>query len=286
MIVVADSGSTKTDWYVADGENRTMFQTMGFNPFFHSTSLIDSEMKKNVSFSEIANKVQKVFYYGAGCSSFERNQIVKDALQNFFSNAIEIGVEHDLFAAALATCEDKPGISCIIGTGSNSCYFDGKEVYEEVPALGYILGDEGSGAFIGKRLAADWLYKRMPSEIHSKLQKAFNLSKEEIFNRVYNQPNPNVYLAHFMVFARENIENPYMKEVVYNALATFANIHIWCYSNFRSVPVHFVGSVAYYFQDILREVAKNHNFKVGNVERKPIEPLLNYHIKKELTRIS
>jgi N-acetylglucosamine kinase-like BadF-type ATPase len=281
MVLVADSGSTKTDWLISKDSEVELKHTMGFNPFFHSTDLVYNELNKNENLTQLAPKVKKVFYYGAGCSSDERNNIIKKALDRFFVNAIEIVVEHDLLAAALATCNDQKGISCIIGTGSNSCYFDGKEVHEEVPALGYVLGDEGSGAFIGKRLVTDWLYNKMPIDLHQKLKEKFNLSKEEIFNRVYNLPNPNVYLAHFMVFAREHIKYPYLRDVVYNALATFANIHIWCYPVFREVPVHFVGSIAYYFQDILREVAKNHNFKVGNIERKPIHPLLKYHLKKE-----
>lgn len=282
MIVVADSGSTKCDWIVIrpDGEYiRT--NTMGFNPFFHSSSLIERELLNNPILNEVRNEVSEVYFYGAGCSSEARNAVVADGLKGVFPMVNTIKVDHDLTGAALATAKDEPGIACIIGTGSNSCYFDGEKVHEEVPALGYILGDEGSGSYFGKILLSKYLYHKLPQDLHTELEERYDLSKEKIFHHVYNQPGPNVYLASFMKFISDHREHPFLKDMIYKGLASFINIHVWCYDNFREVPVHFVGSIAHYFQDVLKEVAVNHRFTIGKIERKPVEALALYHTNKE-----
>lgn len=278
MILVADSGSTKCDWLaIDDGNNHFQTSTMGFNPFFHSTQLVEQKLAENELFSKIKSEIKEVYFYGAGCSSASRNEIVAKGLRSFFSSALCVHVDHDLTGAALATSQGEKGISCILGTGSNSCYFDGENVHEEVPALGYILGDEGSGSYFGKIMLSDWLYKRMPHELAAAFGIEYNLSKEGIFEDVHKKVNPNVYLAAFMPFVSKHKEHPYFKRMMYEGLVKFVNIHVWCFANFREVPVNFVGSVAYYFQDVLAEIAKNHNFTLGKVERRPIEPLALYH---------
>lgn len=281
MILVADSGSTKSDWIIVDPNNkRSKTHTMGFNPFFHSTELITQKISENAELSDVADKIDGVFFYGAGCSSEDRNNIVKKAIQNIFKNANNVIVDHDLTGAALATTNCEEGISCILGTGSNSCYFDGEKVHEAVPALGYILGDEGSGSYFGKFMLSEWLYHRMPKELASKFGETYNLTKEGIFEATYNLPNPNVYLASFMRFVSEHKDHKYFQDMIYQGLAKFASIHIWCFSNFRDVPVNFVGSIAYYFQEQLQEVAKNHRFTLGNIEKRPVDPLTDYHFNK------
>ncbi|MEY2924788.1 MAG: hypothetical protein RLZZ337_1336 [Bacteroidota bacterium] len=281
MILVADSGSTKCDWLLIDDSNqRQKTHTMGFNPFFHNTDLIFQKLTENELLNRYAQKIEEVYFYGAGCSSPGRNLIAEEALRKVFSSAQTVLVDHDLTGAAVATAGDKPGISCIIGTGSNSCYFDGETVHEEVPALGYILGDEGSGSYFGKIMLTDWIYRRMPKELASDFGEIYNLSKEGIFEAVYNKPNANVYLASFMKFASDNKNHPYFKEMIYQGLAKFISIHVWCFDNFREVPVHFVGSVAYYFREVLQEVARNHRFTVGKTEKRPVDPLADYHYSK------
>jgi N-acetylglucosamine kinase-like BadF-type ATPase len=252
---------------------------MGFNPFFHSSALVEDKLMENELFQSEGANVSEIYFYGAGCSSPERNQIIHKGLSKVFTNASIIKVDHDLTGAALASCQGKTGIACIIGTGSNSCYFDGNTVHEEVPALGYILGDEGSGSYFGKIMLSEWLYKRMPQKLADEFQKEYDLSKEGIFEAVHHKPNPNVYLASFMRFASAHQEHAYFKEMIYEGMAKFINIHVWCYDNFREVPVNFVGSIAYYFRDVLEEVARNHRFTVGKIEKRPIEPLANYHSK-------
>ena len=178
MILVADSGSTKCDWIIIDNSNTKLkTKTMGFNPFFHSTEFILGKIQENKIFQDYRDKIIEIYFYGAGCSSANRKLILENALSQFFNHAERIVVDHDLTGAALATTPFSPGIACILGTGSNSCFFDGKNIHENVPALGYILGDEGSGSYFGKILLADWLYHRMPTELAIEFQKRFNLTK-------------------------------------------------------------------------------------------------------------
>lgn len=279
MIVVADSGSTKCDWIVIDHSGEFIrTHTMGFNPFFHPSELIERELRANDTLMANHDKVSEVYFYGAGCSSEDRNRVVHNALIAVFPMVNTVKVDHDLTGAAYATAKDAPGIACIIGTGSNSCYFDGQKVHESVPALGYILGDEGSGSYFGKILLSKYLYNKLPADLHQALKDRFNLNKEQIFNHVYNQPNPNVYLASFMRFISDHRDHPYFKDMIYKGLASFINIHVWCYENFREVPVHFVGSIAHYFGDVLREVAVNHRFTIGKIEQKPVEALARLHM--------
>jgi len=258
---------------------------MGFNPFFHDGDLVFKKLMENDLFQTFRNKIDAVYFYGAGCSSKERNIIIEGGLIRVFEHASFILVDHDLKGAALATSKGDKGITCIIGTGSNSCYFDGEEVHEEVPALGYVLGDEASGAYFGKILLSDWLYHRMPDDLANAFETEYNLTKEGIFEATYILPDANVYLASFMHFFSKNAEHPYLKDILFKGLDRFVEIHVLCYDNYREVPVHFVGSVAYYFKDILEEVAKKHSFTVGKIEKRPVEPLADYHINQyQLTK--
>lgn len=285
MILVADSGSTKCDWIlIDDDQNRETTYSMGFNPFFHNADLVARKLDENELFQRRRLEIDEVYFYGAGCSSPKRNDIIKEGLSRVFSNASYILVDHDLTGAALSTTHGKPGITCILGTGSNSCYFDGARVHEEVPALGYVLGDEASGSFFGKIMLSEWLYHRMPTDVADDFQRQYELTKENIFEAVHNKSNPNVYLASFMKFAGKYKDHTYFREMIYEGMSKFVNIHVWCYDNFRDVPVHFVGSVAYYFKDILEDVARNHRFTVGNIEKRPVDSLADYHSKLKLTK--
>lgn len=280
MILVADSGSTKCDWIFTDGDQNTFtFHTMGFNPFFHSSELIESEIRNNTQLSAVALKVEHVFFYGAGASHPSRNEIVAIALRKIFNKA-SVMVDHDLLGAVRATCGDEAGISCILGTGSNSCYFDGTDIHEVVPALGYVLGDEASGTFYGKELLRMFLYHELPDKIHQGLIEQFNLTKEGIFEAVYNKPNPNVYLASFMRFLSDHRDDKWVRDFIYNGFSKFINIHIWKYPNHKDVPVHFVGSVAFHFSDLLKEACKIHRLNVGVITREPVINLVEYHLKK------
>ena len=282
MILVADSGSTKCDWILIDSQsNQHKTNSMGFNPFFHDADLVYSKLMENELFIEYRNRVSEVYFYGAGCSSEARNRIIANGLKRVFSSAETVLVDHDLKGAALSTSQGDTGISCILGTGSNSCYFDGTKVMEKVPALGYILGDEGSGSYFGKILLSEWLYHRMPAELAEDFAKEYNLTKEGIFEAVHHKADPNVYLASFSPFISKHLDHPYFREMVYDGLDKFVNIHVLCYDNYKDVPVHFVGSIAYYFKEVLQKVAIKYSFTVGKIEKRPVEPLTQYHINKK-----
>lgn len=280
MIIVAESGSTKCDWLISNREgNIQETHTIGFNPFFHRPDEILSHLQADELLSKVSAQAEAVYFYGAGCSSTERNEVILSALRQFFTRA-QCEVNHDLNASAFATWDGRPAITCIIGTGSNSCYYDGLSVSEQVPALGYILGDEGSGSYFGKKIVADYLYKRLPAELQTDFYAQYKLQKEEIFHQVYNTNKANVFLASFMKFIVPHKDHPYMKALVYEGLSRFAEIHICCFPNYREVPVHFVGSVAFYFSEILNQVAKEKGFTLGKIDKNPGLSLLEYHLGK------
>src|SRR6056300_1558590 len=279
MILIAESGSTKCDWVALnpDGREHVRFSTMGFNPYFHSAPFIKEELGSNAVVRRIKNSVDYIYFYGAGASSESLKDIIKDGLQRIMPEA-KINVDHDLVASAYSTYTGVPAITCILGTGSNSCYFDGESVSEEVPALAYVLGVEGSASFIGKRLVSDFLYKRLPAEMAEDFYLTYQLDKDEIITSVYSKPNANVYLASFSRFAGKHMEHPYVKMIVREGFEKFADIHIGCFANATEVPVHFVGSVGAIFHEILEEVLAERGFRKGQILRKPGGGLIKYHL--------
>ncbi len=278
MILVADSGSTKCDWILANHNGlKESFQTIGFNPVYVNAQEIAHAIEDN-PLSSHANEIEKVFFYGAGCSSQEFQGIVANGIRKVFPSS-RVKVSHDLDGAAYATCEGKPGISCILGTGSNACFFDGKTVSQERPSLGYILGDEGSGAYFGKILVTKFLYKQLPQDIHELFNNKYSIGKTQIIDSVYRQPRPNTFLASFMTFFGENKSHPYIKEIIATGLNDFFVTHVLYLKDYQQLPCHFVGSIAFYFQDILQEEAEKLNIQVGNILQKPINGLVEYHLK-------
>ena len=280
MILIAESGSTKTDWVlVSDTNNITYFKTIGFNPFFHSSDFIYNEIVSNSDFYEKTRDVSNVFFYGAGCSSDKMNNIIKSGLSTVYKSA-DILVDHDLLACALATYQDEPAISCILGTGSNSCFYDGKTLREEVPAIAYVLGDEGSGSYYGKKLLRDYLYNKLPTEIKINLEEEYKLSKDSIFENVYTKPHANVYLASFMRFVSNHYHTDYVKNMIQHGMSEFIKIHVCCYPEHKYVKSHFIGSISKIFEKELLIAAKEHDVIIGDIIRKPVENLVKYHVKK------
>lgn len=286
MVLIVDSGSTKSDWVLLkSAEERVLYKTMGFNPYFHGETIIANAIKQNEDLYRHADDIEQIFYYGAGASSDEMRALVKRALKRVFPKA-DIKVDHDLVACAYATYSGESCICCILGTGSNSCHFDGENVYEEVPALAYILGDEGSGSYFGKKLLSAYLYKTLPSDIASDLEERFSVTKDNIMENVYMMPNANVYLASFMRFIAEHKEHPWVDELIYEGLKHFISVHVACYSDYQDVPVHFIGSVGYFFKEQLERAAANMGVTLGIVTRKPIDGLVDYHLKHKTLKIT
>lgn len=279
MLIIVDSGSTKADWQVinADG-SRELHSTMGFNPFFHDEDRIETELNK--SFVKDVNVVEakKVYFYGAGCSDKMRCDIVKRGLERIFTNAETIAVEHDLLGSARATCGMEAGIACIIGTGSNTCLYDGKDVIDNVSNLGYLLGDEGSGSHLGKLLIRAYFYRELPDDIIEFFHEEFGNNKRVILNKIYGDA-PNVYLASFAKFFSKHKSHFYIQKLANEAFAELTRRHILKYDGCHNVPIHFVGSVAYHFQDILKTTLEEHNLSLGVVIQKPIDALVDFHLK-------
>lgn len=275
MIVIADSGSTKTAWIVKDGERFMSFNSIGLNPFF-----VNSQKVANVvaeTFKDISvQQVEKIFFYGAGCSSPNRCSIISNGLATFFTNAY-IETNHDMLGAARGLFGNDNGIAIILGTGSNSCIYDGKNIIENIPALGYILGDEGSGAFFGLQLVKDFLNHEMPQSLSEKFRKTYNLEKESIFECVYNQQFPNRYLAKFAPFLSENISHAYSYKMVYAGLELFFKRHVIAYPTHKQYAIGSIGSIGFIFHDILLKICKKYNMELAINEHSPMQKLLTFH---------
>lgn len=278
MILIADSGSTKTDWrlIVAENEARS-YSTSGLNPYFVNSDEITCELEKELVPFISNNKVRAVFFYGAGCAVAEKTSVVEDGLRPVFPNA-DIYIFSDLLGAARALCNRNIGLVCILGTGSNSCCFDGNNIVANVPSLGFMLGDEGSGAYMGKALLKGIFSEKAPTEIIELFKSQFPQTKAEILNRIYHHLLPNRYLASFSIFIFKHRDHQYMHELVKNAFADFFEQNILCYSDYQKYPLHFTGSIAFHFQDILRECAIGKGLEVGTVIKSPVENLIPFHL--------
>ncbi len=281
MILIADSGSTKTSWCFIDNQKNTTFlYTSGINPFFRTSSDIESELRIKLM-KKIPENVDNIFFYGAGIINEEKGEIVHRALAHLFPTA-KVETFSDLLAAVHATLGNTKGIACILGTGSNSCFFDGNKITEHVPPLGFVLGDEGSGAVLGKKLIADFLKGIMPEKLSIKFKKRFPLSYGELMESVYKKEKPNLFLADFVPFIAENISDKYCNELVVNSLEEFIKRNIFQYTYYSNCPISFVGSVAFYFKNQLETVFKKHNLLLNKVIKHPLNGLVEYYTQREI----
>jgi len=280
MILIADSGSTKTDWRLMDGEQEiSKIKTKGFNPYYQKLDEMVKEIESELVPALNTSIVQSIHFYGAGCSTPERQMKIKKALLPYFSDA-EIFVQSDLIGAARALSGDQPGLVCILGTGSGSCLYDGKTIDKNIPSLGFVLGDEGSGAWLGKKMVTDYLRGHMPKKSIETINQKLHIDKETILEHVNHKSMPSKYLAGFAKFISENIEQTYFYQLMFDSFTAFAKNYIIRYSNYTEFDCHFVGSVAYHNQKILEHVARYTGFKIGNILKSPIDGLTNYHAKK------
>lgn len=282
MILIADCGSTKIDWCVLNnGKTEKQVFTVGMN----AVMLTEEEMRGRFDnelmpqLGEFAEKISSVYFYGAGCISAEVCGNVARALRAVIPTAETVEVYTDLLAAARALCGHNPGIACILGTGSNSCLYDGKSVVENVSPLGYILGDEGSGAVLGRLFLGDVLKKQLPAELCARFLDEYDLDLLTIIRRVYKEPQANRFLASVLPFISANISVPELHKLVLDAFRAFFRRNIRQYTEFRLHPVCFIGSVAYYFADVLREAAEAEDCTLGLILKSPMEGLIQFHSK-------
>ena len=276
MILIADSGSTKADWVIIDGEE--VFEkitTKGLNPYFETNESVYEILMNTTAWNPHKEKIKQVYFYGAGCSSEARCAMIAQNIQKCFSNA-QVFVDHDMLGAALSVCKSAAGIVCILGTGSNCCYFDGQKITDTIGGMGYVVGDEASGAYFGKRLLRDYSYEKLPEDIRQDLEFEFDISREIIIKKVYVEGRPSSYLASFMPFIGKHREQPYVRRLLKAGLGDFLDTNVIYYPDHQQVPVHFVGSIGYYFEDLLREVSEHREIQIGKIIKKPIFGLVDF----------
>lgn len=275
-ILIADSGATKCEWCYIDGKKKTTIMTQGISPYFLNIPEMESILLNELVPSLKKKVPDQIFYYGTGCAAPENAAMVKKAIKKVFT-ASEIHVTHDLMGAARATCGDGKGICCILGTGSNSCYFNGKKIVKNSPGLGFILGDEGSGAYLGKKVVQYFLYNTFDEELMYRFNETYKTDKVEILDHVYRGPFPNRYLAEFTKFLAANRGHFMIENIIEDGLNDFFFQHLNKYNESWKNPIHFVGGVAHGFQDVIKDLCESYEFELGSILKNPMEGLVTYH---------
>jgi N-acetylglucosamine kinase-like BadF-type ATPase len=274
MTLIADSGSTKTVWCLTNGQDYTaQFLTSGINPFYIDPKDIISELKELTK--QFNHAVNAIYFYGAGVATPDKVALMQQCCREVFPTATA-EAHTDLLGAARALCGKAPGMVGILGTGSNSCFYDGQHIADTVPPCGFILGDEGSGAALGKQLVADFLQQRLPAEIHRAFQEHSKLTKDEILEKVYRKPFPNRFLASFTTFLHQQQDHHYVRDLLQKSFDNFLTRHIMQY-DYARYPLHLLGSVAFYFQHIIKETAAPRHIQLGKIEKTAMPGLLLYH---------
>ena len=277
MILIADSGSTKTDWRIIDKNNEVQqAKTSGFNPNYQSSEVFYQEIKEMLIPKLKSAVVQSVFFYGSGCAAPKNKKHVTEALSKAFPKA-HIEVNHDLLAVARALCNHEAGIVCVLGTGSSSCLYDGESVVDQVPSMGYLVGDEGSGVAFGRKLVGDYFKRQLPDHLSKKFEKRFNPDESEVLENLYQKPFPNRYLGGFAKFLFDNLNDPYVHKMVYGSFEEFLRRNVMVFDHFKDYPVHFVGSISFYYANVLRQVGADLQVNIKNIAEGPIAGLTLYH---------
>jgi N-acetylglucosamine kinase-like BadF-type ATPase len=278
MILIADGGSTKADWIAINSEKKEEFRvrTLGLNPAVVPDEELNNRIVNMFQLMNIKEEVSEIYFYGAGCGTPKPTAILKKILEAIFVNA-KVHVSEDMLAAVYAATGKKPAMVCILGTGSNSCYFDGEKMQMLVASLGYVLMDEASGNYFGKKLVVDYFYNRMPKAIASEFEKEFNLDADHIKKNIYQEANPNMYLASFAKFMFDFKEDKYIKRLIKKGFQEFFKYRVLPYNINSETSIYFIGSIAHYFRDTLEKVASKYNLKITDVIQRPIDNLLTYH---------
>ncbi|KYP13428.1 N-acetylglucosamine kinase [Flavihumibacter sp. CACIAM 22H1] len=276
-ILLADSGATKCEWCVVDkGKVKKTVFTIGISPYFLSVDQMEELVRRDL-YAEISRfKIEAIYYYGTGCKNPANRKNVQKAIQRVFAG-IPVDVNHDLMGAARAVCQEKKGIACILGTGSNSCYYNGKSILKNSPGLGYVLGDEGSGAYLGKKVIQYYLYKTFDEELTYRFEEKFKLRDVDILDHVYKQPLPNRFLAGFTHFLAENRGHYMVENIVEDGLNDFFFQHVIKYNESWKYPVHFVGGVSFGFRDVVADLCASYELELGKIMQHPMEGLIQYH---------
>lgn len=279
MVIIADSGSSKTNWIISDGKTENIkINTEGLNPNFTDVDTIRSVIANKVLPFTGDRTASKVFFYGSGCSDTHLCKMVKEGIEGVFPDA-HTEVNSDLLGAARALLGNNSGIACILGTGSNSGLYDGNRIIANIPPLGFILGDEGSGSYLGKRLLSDYLKGVMPPDISNLFGSKYQTDKDRVIEKVYRGEFPNKYIAGFVVFLKDNIEKKYCRELIKEAFSDFISRNIKFYDGYDKLKISFTGSIAWHFRELLEEVMEVNGLYTGEILREPSEQIMQYHLK-------
>jgi len=279
MKLIADSGSTKTTWCLLEGETiKTEITTCGLNPYFHNPESVEAVIRADLAPYLIESHIREIHFYGAGCSTDYNNRLIEDSLHQFYKNA-DIRVYHDILGAARALFGNHDGVACILGTGCNSCYYDGNKTFSPIDSLGYLFGDEGAGSYLGKLLLGAYLKKELPDELRQAFDKQYNFTLEDILNSLYNKPSPNRFLASFSYFISNHRNHPFVNQILQKSFRDFFQAHILKYENYETTSIGFIGSIAYRYLEELTEVALEFNVEISKVLTSPMEGLIGYHLK-------
>ena len=286
MIIIADGGSTKTNWCLLNDEGvKVYFNTEGYNPYFSSIEYIINSLRENLPTDLEIDKITEVNYYGAGCSTEEKRKHVETAMSAVFTSA-QVNIGHDLLAAARALLGNNEGFAAILGTGTNTCLYDGKNVSNNIDSGAYILGDEGSGCHIGKKLLADYIRGYMPEAVRQNFWDTFKLTPDDVNEQVYTKPLANRFCASFSKFVYDNnVHIEYSRNLVKTAFQDFFKNLVTHYPDYQKYEFNCIGSVGYNFRNVLEEVAAENGMKVGSIIRSPIDNLVKYHMDAAASRV-
>ena len=277
-VIIADSGSTKTDWILLKGSNIiTQVKTIGFNPYFQTKDQINLEILNHLKphIHDYLHSVSEIHYYGTGCSTVENCKLIEECL-TLTLDVEKVNVSHDLLAAARALCKREWGIASILGTGSNSCLYNGTEILENVPSTGYLWSDYGGGSQIGKLFIRDYFEEKLPADLSLAFENA-GYNRDVILNNVYKKSVPGKYLASVSLFMSQHREHPFVNKVLVECFDSFFVQQINKYSDSKKYKVHTVGSIGFYYKDLITKIAHKHGYEIGNVIKSPIEGLIDYH---------
>ncbi len=280
MHLIADSGSTKTAWRLIKSESTIIpLETIGYSPQYITTDEMLDDLKEILipQLPVLTNDISKISFYGTGCSTPRTVTIIQLALENVFEKA-EIEVNHDLLGAARALCGHSSGVACILGTGANSCLYDGQFITDNIPSVGFMLGDEGSGGYLGKQLVRAYFYRELPEDLELAFAKKYQLTRDDMLLNVYKKSAPNRYLASYTKFLSEHLEHPFIWEFVKNGFQDFLDAMVLKYDNIENLPINFLGSIAVHFQPVLEAVLLENNLHFGRVIHNPVRELVRYHL--------
>jgi glucosamine kinase len=276
-ILIADSGATKCEWCVVErGKAKKTIFTLGISPYFLSSHQVEELVRREV-FPEVRKfKIEAIFYYGTGCKNPANKTMIKKAIKKVFPD-LEVNVDHDMMGAAKSVCLHTKGVACILGTGSGSCFYNGKTIAKSSTGLGYVLGDEGSGAYLGKKVVQYYLYDTFDEELKYRFEEKFKLSSVEILDKVYKQPLPNRFLAGFTAFLAENRGHFMVENIIEDGLNDFFFHHIIKFNESWKYPIHFVGGVSYGFRDVVKDLCSSYELELGTILQNPMEGLIKFH---------